>query len=116
IKINGDKELLLIVLRNLIQNAIQAIGTKNGKIFIDFSEDEDWSIVKIVDDGPGIPEKIMNDIFEPLYTTKQEGTGLGLVTCKTVVEQHGGVIEVENNPDVGVTFTVKIPKRLDKLE
>ena len=116
IKINGDKELLLIVLRNLIQNAIQAIGTKNGKISIDFSEDKDWSIVKIIDDGPGIPEKIMNDIFEPLYTTKQEGTGLGLVTCKTVVEQHGGVIEVTNNPENGVTFTVKIPKRLEKLE
>ena len=111
IKINGDKELLLIVFRNLIQNAIQAIGHKNGKISIDCSEDEDWSIVKIIDDGPGIPEKIMNDIFEPLYTTKQEGTGLGLVTCKTVVEQHGGIIEVTNNPDKGVTFTVKIPKR-----
>ena len=62
---------------------------------------------------PVIAEENLEKIFDPLYTTKEHGTGLGLVSCKTIVEQHGGTISVKNNP---TTFTVMIPKIIEKVE
>ncbi len=71
------------------------------------SEDQNFHIVSIEDTGHGIPEKNLKKIFEPLFTTKQKGTGLGLASCKNIIEQHGGTIIAENNP---TTFTMKLPK------
>lgn len=95
-----------IVLTNLINNSIQAIGT-DGEIVIDAYEDDYNSIIKVKDSGPGIPDENLAKIFEPLFTTKQQGTGLGLATCRNIVSQYGGTIDVKNNP---TTFTIKIPK------
>ena len=108
--VNVDKELMLVALRNLIQNSIQAIDKKEGVITLTSEENDEFSIINVKDNGQGIPIEILDRIFEPLYTTKQEGTGLGLVSCKTIIEQHGGTIAVKNNLDSGVTFTIKIPK------
>jgi signal transduction histidine kinase len=60
-----------------------------------------------MDSGPGVSDENMNKIFEPMFTTKKTGTGLGLVICKSIVEQHGGTITVSNKP---TTFTVKLPR------
>jgi len=95
-----------IVFNNLIFNAIQAMD-ESGEINIKISENTENTVIEIQDSGPGIPEKNLETIFEPLFTTKQTGTGLGLVSCRTIVEQHGGTISVKNNP---TTFTVMIPK------
>ena len=57
--------------------------------------------------GVGIPEENLQDIFEPLFTTRQTGTGLGLASCRSLVEQHGGTITAKNNP---TTFTITLPK------
>ena len=57
-------------------------------------------------DGPNMPDEVLSKIFEPLFTTKQKGTGLGLCAAKISVEQHEGTISVTNNP---VTFTIKLP-------
>ncbi|MEW6044043.1 MAG: HAMP domain-containing sensor histidine kinase [Thermoproteota archaeon] len=95
-----------IVLSNLINNSIQAMGT-DGEIVIDAYEDDHNSIIKVTDSGPGIPNENLAKIFEPLFTTKQQGTGLGLATCRNIVSQYGGTIDVKNNP---TTFTIKIPK------
>lgn len=64
-------------------------------------------MIDFIDSGPGIPEDTINKIFEPLFTTKQKGTGLGLASCKNIVEQHSGKITVKNNP---TTFTVRLPR------
>jgi signal transduction histidine kinase len=82
------------------------MGT-DGEIVIEAYEDEHNSIIKVKDSGPGIPNENLAKIFEPLFTTKQQGTGLGLATCKNIVSQYGGTIEVNNNP---TTFTITIPK------
>ncbi|NDF26080.1 MAG: sensor histidine kinase [Nitrosopumilaceae archaeon] len=106
ISVNCNADQLEVVLTNLINNSIQAINTE-GEIDVEAQEDDNESIIKIKDSGSGISEEIMPKIFDPLFTTKQKGTGLGLATCKSVIEQYHGIIEVKNNP---TTFTIKIPK------
>jgi signal transduction histidine kinase len=97
---------LQIVFNNIILNAIQAIGKDSGEILIKISEKNDRIIIKFKDSGPNIPEDVLNHIFETLVTTKQVGTGLGLVSCKTIIENHKGEITVQNDP---VTFTIILP-------
>ncbi len=112
--IKPDKDVVLkcdpaqieVVLVNLLRNAIDAVEN-DGIISIKLSEDQNYHIISIEDTGCGIPEENMPKIFEPLFTTKQKGTGLGLASCKNIIEQHGGTIIAENNP---TAFTIKIPK------
>ena len=87
-------------LQEIIKNSINEIT-----IFLD--EYVDFVIIKITDSGPGIPEKYLEEIFEPMFTTKDSGTGLGWATCKQFLEIHHDSIEVINNP---TTFTIKLPK------
>lgn len=101
-----DVRKMETVLVNLINNSIQAIDS-NGTIVINLSEDDDNSVIQIEDSGSGIPASVMSKIFDPLFTTKRAGTGLGLASCKNIVEQHGGMIYAQNNPTI---FTIKIPK------
>ncbi len=103
----ADESKLEIVFSNLIKNAIDAIGDNSGSIEIKSHDEENYGIIDIIDSGSGIREDDINKIFEPLYTTKQTGTGLGLVSCKNIIEQHGGKISVKNNP---TTFTITLPK------
>ncbi|MEM3065347.1 MAG: HAMP domain-containing sensor histidine kinase [Candidatus Nitrosotenuis sp.] len=104
--LNCNANQFEIVMTNLINNSIQAMG-EDGEIVIEAYEDDNNSVIKIKDSGPGIPNENLEKIFEPLFTTKQQGTGLGLATCRNIVSQYGGTIDVKNNP---TTFTIKIPK------
>jgi len=87
-------------------NAVQAIGNK-GEVNVRIMENPADIVVIVEDTGPGIPNEVMNQIFDPLFTTKQLGTGLGLSICKNIVEQHGGNISLKNHP---TTFMVRLPK------
>ncbi|MEW6042869.1 MAG: HAMP domain-containing sensor histidine kinase [Thermoproteota archaeon] len=105
--ISCDATKLQRVFSNIIVNSTQALE-KGGTITIQISEKDDYAIVQVSDTGPGIPSNIMPKIFEPLFTTKKDGTGLGLSTCKKIIEEeHNGSISVKNNP---TTFVIKIPK------
>jgi len=108
VSIYGDYYSLQIVCKNLILNAIQAIDKQEGKITVRFEEESKYTIIEIEDSGPGFSESKISEIFEPLITTKQEGTGLGLVSCKSIIENHGGTITAKNNP---TTFTIRLPKK-----
>ena len=104
-KIHCDYEAMKVVFINLFYNAIQSLGTE-GKIKISSEIIGDKIMIKIEDSGSGIPKGKLDKIFEPLFTTKQEGTGLGLASCKSIIEQHHGKISVKNNP---TTFTITLP-------
>ncbi len=109
-----DPEKLEIVFVNLIVNAIQALDGKKGNVTVDISDDQaggDFATIKISDTGIGIPQENIEKIFEPLYTTKQVGTGLGLSSCKNIIEQHDGTISVSSVVGSGTTFTIRIPKK-----
>lgn len=106
IEIFVDPLQMEVVLSNIITNSIQALG-ESGEIEIKFMEESDNIKIQIIDSGPGIPEKELPKIFEPLFTTKQKGTGLGLASCMTIIKNHDGMIDVKNNP---TTFTITLPK------
>ena len=107
VSLSCDFESIRIVFVNIILNAIQAMNNV-GKITIMINRDEKNVLISFENSGPSIPENIISKIFDPLFTTKQQGTGLGLVSCKSIVENHGGKIEIKNNP---TTFTVILPQK-----
>jgi PAS domain S-box-containing protein len=106
-----DRSQLQQVFINLIQNAIHAIGAQGAlEIFIRSDKDSQQVVFGVKDTGPGIPEENLADVFEPFYSTKEDGCGLGLSICYGIVERHGGQIWVENNTDgPGCTFYVSLP-------
>jgi len=110
-----DPEKMEIVFVNLFVNAIQAIGDKKGDITVEIADEssDENVVIKVIDTGAGIQEEIMGKIFDPLFTTKQVGTGLGLSSCKSIVDQHGGTISASSKGGRGTTFTIKIPKKSD---
>ena len=112
VKIYCDFEKLEIVFINLITNAIQSMSNK-GEINIRFTDEESQVIIEIQDFGRGIFEEDLSAIFEPLFTTRQVGTGLGLPSCKNIVEKHGGTIEAKSRIGEGATFVIKLPKKLN---
>lgn len=112
VQIEGDRVQLQTVFSNLILNSIQAIGDQLGLITIEISEDDENAIVEIMDSGSGIPNERKEKVFEPLFTTKQRGTGLGLPSVRNIIEAHDGEVFVKScKPAV---FDVVLPKSLDK--
>jgi hypothetical protein len=99
------------VLVNLIQNAAEAMAEHGGHVTVRASgfPSEAAVVLAVEDDGPGIPAEQIGSVFEPFYTTKFSGTGLGLAISKTLVEQHGGRIEVSSQPGRGTTFLIILP-------
>lgn len=104
-----DADKIEVVLDNLLTNALQAIND-SGEITIRVTDLENDVVVEVEDSGSGVPDDIISKVFEPLFTTKIKGTGLGLASCKSIIEQHGGSITVKNKPSV---FTIKLPKMLE---
>jgi two-component system NtrC family sensor kinase len=98
------------VFLNIILNALQAMP-KGGELTVESGWDDPAGEVYVVfaDTGVGIPDDEMDLLFEPFFTTRPEGTGLGLTVSYSIVEQHGGRIKVESHVDVGSTFTVVLP-------
>jgi len=108
-KVRTDAEQISRAFTNIISNAIQAMNRKDGKLDIDTGTEDSFIWIKIQDNGCGIPEENMSKIFEPLFTTKPKGIGLGLAITKRLIEQNGGKIEVASQAGQGTTFTVKLP-------
>jgi PAS domain S-box-containing protein len=96
------------VLVNLIKNALQAM-TKDGTLTLQTGEGADGVWVSVADTGGGIPQEQINRIFEPFYTTKKKGTGLGLMIVQRIVRAHGGRIELESQVGRGTTFRIWLP-------
>ncbi len=107
--IMADPDQLFEVFENIIRNGIQAM-TDGGQMKIHSEMKEpDCVAISFTDTGPGIPDKILEKLFEPLFTTKAKGIGLGLAITKTLVERHCGRIDVESSEGKGSTFNVILP-------
>lgn len=106
--IQGDPEQLKQVILNLTLNAIQAMP-QGGRITFSARKEGENILVQVADEGPGITEGEIDRIFDPFYTTKDTGTGLGLSVAYQILTQHRGRITARRNPDKGMTFSIWLP-------
>jgi signal transduction histidine kinase len=102
-----DSTLMMRTLTNLVINAIQAMP-KRGKLTIRTRNRGDSIFLTVEDTGVGIPRKNLTKIFNPFFTTKAKGQGLGLAVCKRLVEAQGGTITVKSKPRKGSAITIKL--------
>ena len=107
VRLEFDHDKMLVVFVNIVLNAIQSIGKDDGVITIDAKEKNSELTITFENSGPAISTDDLGRIFDPLYTTKLEGTGLGLSSCKNIVEQHKGKISASSNP---VVFSITLPR------
>ncbi|HOK13594.1 MAG TPA: ATP-binding protein, partial [Candidatus Kapabacteria bacterium] len=111
----ADEKQLQQVFVNLITNSADAIKTKGNIIIKTYLEaglkhnEGEMVVVSIADNGIGITPEDLSKIFNPFFTRKPDGTGLGLPITQRILHQHGGVIDVESKVGVGTTFYVKLP-------
>ena len=120
-EIPGDEGLLRQALLNLTRNAAEAVRSRGaqGRVTISGSFEDragrKWQRISVADNGPGIPDADLPKIFLPFYTTKSDGTGLGLAVVQKVAMQHGGSIEARNLPDGGAEFILWLPLRQEPV-
>ena len=110
----GDRIQLQQVILNLAVNGIDAMKdtpSENRIISIRTSRVEKFAELSVSDRGPGIPEDKLKEIFEPFFTSKAEGMGMGLSIARTIVEAHKGQISASNQDHGGATFRIMIPQR-----
>lgn len=94
---------------NLVLNAVQAMRPSGGTIWMKCEQTEDSILIQVKDNGPGIPLTEIERIFEPFHSTRPEGFGLGLYSCKRIADEHGWVLQVGSKVGVGTTFDITIP-------
>ena len=112
VEVRGDRERLKSCLSNIAINALQAMPN-GGKLSARITKSNGLVEVSISDTGVGITEEALSKIFEPYFSTKQTGFGLGLAVTKAIIEEHQGSIAVASTPGAGTTFTVKLPAATD---
>ena len=107
----GEEGQMKQVLINLVKNSIEAISN-NGKIHITCSIDpKDIILIKIIDNGVGMEKQVVERIFDPFFSTKVNGTGLGMMISEKIISEHGGTIAIESEKGKGTTVTIQLPYR-----
>lgn len=99
---------------NLILNAFEALGTRPGTRAVELRARParpDGVDVSVCDTGPGLRDDALARVFDPFFTTKEQGLGMGLAICRSIVGAHGGRLVARNNADRGATFELHLPAR-----
>jgi putative PEP-CTERM system histidine kinase len=108
-RVRADEEEMRKVVHNLLLNASEALA-EGGRLKVSTRIDDDRVVLSVNDNGSGIEKDfIEKSLFQPFQSTKKKGLGIGLYQCKTIVEAHGGWIDVESEPGMGTTFSVYLP-------
>jgi two-component system, sporulation sensor kinase E len=103
-----DRDQLKQVFYNVIKNAFQAMKSE-GILHIRTEKNDEWVAISFADTGGGIPSENMSSVFQPYFTTKATGSGLGLMIVRRIIRAHGGEIDLVSNAGVGLTLTVRLP-------
>ncbi|MBP2132188.1 PAS domain S-box-containing protein [Methanomicrobium sp. W14] len=117
--VEADRGQLSQVIENLVINAIQAMQN-GGSIYIkaknagrisgkDWLGDGEYVLISVKDEGPGIPEEYLKKVFDPYFTTKKNGNGLGLASCMSIIKKHGGAIKISSKAGKGTEFKIYLP-------
>lgn len=111
VMLSADPLQMKEVFHNLLHNAVDAIPDEGGRIEILAKDYPEIVRIHVKDNGHGIDARHLEKIFDPFFTTKAQGTGLGLTVCNQIVNMHGGMIEIDSQPDMGTTMTITLPKK-----
>ncbi len=106
----ADASKLEQMLLNIALNACQAMGERGGKLLVRTSEAGEAVRIEVEDQGPGIPEEVRKHLFEPFFTTRKDGNGLGLAISARIVEEHGGQLDFQCPAKGGTIFSVELPR------
>ena len=109
--VQADPVLLRQVVDNLLKNALDAVAG-DGEIQVAVEKTAGYAVLTVRDTGPGVPPEHRASLFEPLFSTKVKGTGLGLFLSRQIVERHGGTLDLIDGAGPGAAFQVRLP-RLD---
>lgn len=107
--VTGDREVLRQALQNLVQNAVQALPSREGKVILRGGMQDGAVRLTVEDSGPGIPSENLEKVFDLYFTTKEGGTGVGLPLVRQAVEMHGGSVSLDSRPGEGTRVCLKIP-------
>jgi len=105
--VDADPDQLRQVLTNLLVNSIQAMP-EGGRVTVDGRRESGVDVITVSDEGPGVPSELWSRVFEPLFSTKTKGTGLGLTICRQILEHHGGAIWIVPSP-AGAAIRFRLP-------
>jgi nitrogen-specific signal transduction histidine kinase len=108
VRVWGDRRLLEHAVRNVLQNAIEALRPKGGHVTVCTRRIGDEVAVVVADDGPGIPAELLERVLDPMFTTKAQGIGMGLSIVQRVVEAHGGTLRVASEHGHGAAFELRL--------
>lgn len=106
----ADEKLLEQGMINLIKNSLEAIHNPGGEIVVSARRTKDTAIIQVKDNGTGMDSNILENIFVPAFTTKENGSGIGLPITRQIIQMHQGLIEVRSAPGVGTVFEIVIPQ------
>jgi signal transduction histidine kinase len=98
------------VLTNVVKNAVEAAPDRDGKVLVTLSERDGGVRITVKDNGPGMTAEELGKVFQPFYTNKAQGVGLGMPIVKRLVELHGGEVRVESEGGKGTTVSVDLPR------
>ena len=119
-RISVDPEQLKEVLVNLIVNACESMGDEGALTITEEEQKTDefgpCVMIRVMDNGPGVPESIQNKIFQPFFSSKEEGSGLGLSIAARILNDHGGQLLLSSEPGAGATFTIVLPCKEDEYD
>ena len=107
-EIYADKEHLKELFTNIFENAVEAMP-EGGTLAVEFTVEDNYLCVTVEDTGCGIPAERLKDIYDPFYTSRMSGAGIGLAKAYMIVEEHHGLIDVDSEEGKGTSFAIRLP-------
>ena len=111
IEIECEPERVKLAFSNIVNNALEAVKEETGKITVDYTPEYGFVVISIIDNGVGMDEETKERLFDPFFTRKAEGVGLGMTSVQTIITEHSGEIEIESDPGEGSAFYISLPTK-----
>ncbi|ARK29354.1 two-component system sensor histidine kinase NtrB [Halalkalibacter krulwichiae] len=113
-----NESMVKQVMLNILRNSVEAFGKSNSNrsLTIETMIENNYYVIEVKDNGKGMPESVLNQLGKPFFTTKSKGTGIGVPLCKKIIEDHGGIFQIQSTYNVGTSVKISLPLEGEKRE